>query len=161
MVIYSGIQDECFDSEKYPRGRRGGFAKALGWATGARVRIPPSPPLLARTPVWVSLFAVMKKKGIRTREGTGLTTPLVTDSEANLPQSVEKLIIWQTIWQFGLVFANECGFSQHLADFVTDNRIRETVMRCIRFGSAIREAHLDSHNKVSINRNYIIIIASN
>ena len=30
--------------EKYPRGRRGGFAKALGRATGAGVRIPPSPP---------------------------------------------------------------------------------------------------------------------
>ncbi len=30
--------------EKYPRGRRGGFAKALGCASGARVRIPPSPP---------------------------------------------------------------------------------------------------------------------
>ena len=33
-------------TEKYPRGRRGGFAKALGRATGARVRIPPSPPSL-------------------------------------------------------------------------------------------------------------------
>ena len=31
-------------TEKYPRGRRGGFAKALGRATGAGVRIPPSPP---------------------------------------------------------------------------------------------------------------------
>ena len=30
--------------EKYPRGRRGGFAKALGGATRARVRLPPSPP---------------------------------------------------------------------------------------------------------------------
>lgn len=30
--------------EKYPRGRRGGFAKALGGATCARVRLPPSPP---------------------------------------------------------------------------------------------------------------------
>ena len=34
--------------EKYPRGRRGGFAKALGRATGAGVRIPPSPPKMQR-----------------------------------------------------------------------------------------------------------------
>jgi hypothetical protein len=30
--------------ESYPRGRRGRFAKPLGWATAARVRIPHSPP---------------------------------------------------------------------------------------------------------------------
>ena len=36
--------------EKYPRGRRGGFAKALGRATGARVRIPPSPPRILNIP---------------------------------------------------------------------------------------------------------------
>ena len=30
--------------EKYPRGRRGSPAKGVGWATGARVQIPPSPP---------------------------------------------------------------------------------------------------------------------
>ena len=35
--------------EKYPRGRRGGFAKALGRATGAGVRIPPSPPKTSQT----------------------------------------------------------------------------------------------------------------
>ena len=35
-------------TEKYPRGRRGGFAKALGRATGAGVRLPPSPPKLTK-----------------------------------------------------------------------------------------------------------------
>ena len=28
--------------EKYSRGRRGAPAKGVGWATGARVQIPPS-----------------------------------------------------------------------------------------------------------------------
>ena len=37
IILFAG-------TEKYPRGRRGGFAKALGRATGAGVRIPPSPP---------------------------------------------------------------------------------------------------------------------
>ena len=37
IILFAGM-------EKYPRGRRGGFAKALGRATGAGVRIPPSPP---------------------------------------------------------------------------------------------------------------------
>ena len=32
------------DTEKYPSGRRGGFAKALGGLNRARVRLPPSPP---------------------------------------------------------------------------------------------------------------------
>ena len=32
-------------TEWYSRGWRGRFAKSLGWVTGARVRIPPAPPL--------------------------------------------------------------------------------------------------------------------
>ena len=32
--------------EKYPRGRRGSPAKGVGRVTGARVQIPPSPPII-------------------------------------------------------------------------------------------------------------------
>ncbi|CCL41487.1 conserved hypothetical protein [Clostridioides difficile] len=32
--------------EKYSSGSRGSPAKGLGWVTGARVRIPPSPPII-------------------------------------------------------------------------------------------------------------------
>ena len=49
--------------EKYPRGRRGGFAKALGRATGAGVRIPPSPPKQfkkSRTALFPGLFHFRK-----------------------------------------------------------------------------------------------------
>ena len=42
IILFAG-------TEKYPRGRRGGFAKALGRATGAGVRIPPSPPKTSQT----------------------------------------------------------------------------------------------------------------
>jgi hypothetical protein len=33
------------NTEKYSSGSRGSPAKGLGWVTGARVRIPPSPPV--------------------------------------------------------------------------------------------------------------------
>lgn len=46
VISLSRLREYSSDSENYPRGRRGGFAKALGGATRARVRLPHSPPIL-------------------------------------------------------------------------------------------------------------------
>ena len=42
-----------WNSEKYSRGRRGAPAKGVGRVTGARVQIPPSPPIYFIT-MWSS-----------------------------------------------------------------------------------------------------------
>ena len=56
--------------EKYPRGRRGGFAKALGGVTRAGVRLPPSPPhemtIGIRTPRdWTTMVFFLKRAKLR------------------------------------------------------------------------------------------------
>ena len=44
-ILYDNIR-EYFDKGRYSSGRRGGPAKAVGRATGARVQIPLFPPEL-------------------------------------------------------------------------------------------------------------------
>ena len=47
-ILYDNIR-EYFDKGRYSSGRRGGPAKAVGRATGARVQIPLFPPLILLT----------------------------------------------------------------------------------------------------------------
>lgn len=62
----------------YPRGRRGGFAKALGGATRARVRLPPSPPIFIN-----GVVEPNKIRGLRVeeRQKTGAYHKLTTNCD--------------------------------------------------------------------------------